>query len=326
MDQLNKTGTLLPTTCTVDTGYRFAYYQVSYSLIFVLSLASNGLVVWHLCLVPRAPTSTAVYIANLAAVDLFFAMSFPLRIYYYHNLHRDNTWSPGSTFCQLTFALKYVSLYGGIFFLACIGVDRYLAVVHPLQHRLRSAGAARALSAAIWSLVLALSLTLPVLLSAASPGHRTCLLDPALPQQQRLIVGALGLVQAAFLLPALLLFCSYGAVLRVLRGKAHRLHCRRHTLAVIYVVLGVFLLCFAPYHINLLGYTLTHLGLWPSCGLAKVTATLHPVVLSLASANCCLNPLVYYFSSGMLHRHKGGSTGGSYSVTIIFKSEPVSHV
>ncbi|XP_076836839.1 lysophosphatidic acid receptor 6 [Brachyhypopomus gauderio] len=309
MDLPNDTGPSLPTNCTLDMSYRFTYYQVSYSLIFVLSLASNGPAVRHLWLGPRAQTSTAVYMANLAAVDLFFAFSFPLRIYYYHNRHRDGAWSPGSAFCGLTFALKYVSLYGGIFFLACIGLDRYLAVVQPLRHRLRGPRAARALSVAIWWLVWALSLAVPTLLSAGAPGPFPCLPDPSAPRHRLLVAWALGLVQAAFLLPALALVCSYGAVVRVLRGKAHRLRRRRRALTVIYAVLGVFLLCFAPYHVNLLGYTLGHLGLVRSCGLARLTAALHPVLLSLASANCCLNPLVYYFSSGLAHGRTAGRGG-----------------
>ncbi|XP_072518827.1 lysophosphatidic acid receptor 6 [Salminus brasiliensis] len=302
MDLINKTTMLTSFNCTVDTSYRFAYYQIAYSLIFSFGLASNVMALRSLWLRPRNLTSTAVYMANLVVVDLFFIVSLPLRIYYYYNRYHNRAWFPGRAFCLLTFALKYISLYGGIFFLACIGVDRYFAVVHPLRQHLRRVRTARMLSSGIWLLVLALSLSLPFLLSAASLTNHPCMLDPSSQRHYTFILVALVLVQTAFLLPALLLLFSYCSVLRVLCRLALRKKAQhRRTLTVIYWVLGVFLLCFAPYHFNLLGYTLTHMGVLRSCNLGKVTTALHPVVLSLASSNCCLNPLIYYFSSNLVH-------------------------
>lgn len=81
-------------------------------------------------------------------------VSLALRIYYYHHHHKaqaqskalPTSWIPGGMICQLTFTLKYISVYGGIFFLVCIAVDRYVAVVHPLMTppcRLRAAAAER---------------------------------------------------------------------------------------------------------------------------------------------------------------------------------------
>lgn len=333
-------------------------HQVSYSVIFILGLASNALAFRRLWLSPRALTSTAVYMTNLAVADLFFVVSLPLRIYYYHykSAHSSSSfssstagvssspdWSPGGTFCQLTFMLKYISLYGGIFFLVCIGVDRYFAVVHPLTQRLRRVGTARLISASIWCLVLALSLALPLLRSAAAQHLQPCLLDPSSRQNRAFILAALALVQVAFQLPALLLLFSYCSVVRVLRRQPrrrsrqsarfhqhhhnhhsktrqhrhHHHHSNRHqrTLTVIYWVLGVFLLCFTPYHLNLLGYTLTHVGLLQSCLLAKATKALHPVVLSLASANCCFNPLIYYVSSRLAHKDSASGGGGGTSAS-----------
>lgn len=297
--------------CTVDTSYRFTFYQVSYSVIFLLGLATNSLALRKLCLSPCTMNSTAVYMISLSAADLFFVISLPLRIYYYHYKARPSSktgdvssWTPGVAYCHLTFILKYISLYGGIFFLVCIAVDRYFAVVHPLASPLRRLRVAQLVSGGIWCLVLGLSAGLPLLRYAASHLHQPCLLDPSLQRHRTIILVSLGIVLGSFLLPTVLLLYSYCKVLGVLRQPRHRsrsqLRSRQHTLRVIYWVLGVFLLCFVPYHVNLLVYTLTHVGLLPHCGLAKVTRAVHPVVLSLASSNCCLNPLVYYFSSSLV--------------------------
>ncbi|XP_035481572.1 lysophosphatidic acid receptor 6-like [Scophthalmus maximus] len=310
--------------CTLDTSYRFTLYQVSYSVIFLLGLATNSLALRRLCLSPYIINSTAIYMVSLSAADLFFVISLPLRIYYYHRkaqaLSSDTgelpSWAAGEAYCHLTFTIKYISLYGGIFFLVCIAVDRYFAVVHPLASTLRRLRVAQLVSGGIWFLVLGLSVSLPLLRSAAAHQHQPCLLDPSSQHHQTIILAALGLVLGSFLLPAILLLYSYCRVLGALRQLRHRSRSQhrghRHTLTVIYWVLGVFLLCFLPYHINLLGYTLTQVGLLSHCGLAKVTKAVHPVMLSLASANCCLNPLIYYFSSSLVHREAPGG-GGSGS-------------
>lgn len=321
MTVLAATPVALLTNCTVDTSYRFTFYKVSYSVIFLLGLATNSLVLRRLSLSPCPVNSTAVYMANLSTTDLFFVISLPLRIYYYHQKARasssntgdTSSWTPGAAYCQITFALKYISLYGGIFFLVCIAVDRYFAVVRPLVSTPRRLRAAQVVSGGIWCLVLGLSASLLVLRSAAAHQHKPCLLDPSSQHHRTIILVFLGIVLGSFVLPTLLLLYSYCSVLSALSKLRHRRrgkrHSRRRTLRVIYSVLAVFLLCFFPYHVNLLGYTLTHLNLLSHCGLAKVTKTAHPVVLSLASTNCCLNPLIYHFSSSPVNREASGGGG-----------------
>uniref|UniRef100_A0A3Q2D0B7 G-protein coupled receptors family 1 profile domain-containing protein n=1 Tax=Cyprinodon variegatus TaxID=28743 RepID=A0A3Q2D0B7_CYPVA len=278
--------------CSVDTSYRYTFYQVTYSVIFLLGLATNGLALRRLCTSPCTMNSTGVYMASLSFADLFFVISLPMRIYYYRQ--------------KITFVLKYISLYGGIFFLVCIAVDRYFAVVHPLALTLRRQRVAQAVSGAIWCVVLGLSVSLPLLRLAASRHNQPCLLDPSSMHHRTFILVSLGLVLGSFLLPTLILLYCYCKVLSVVQKSRQRClrqrRNRRQTLKIIYWVLGVYLLCFLPYHVNLLGYTLTHLKLLPHCGLARLTMIMHPVVLSLASFNCCLNPLIYYFSSSLYHK------------------------
>ncbi|KAM8835955.1 lysophosphatidic acid receptor 6 [Synchiropus picturatus] len=319
MDPWNTTDGSQPllSNCSVDTSYRFIFYRVSYSIIFFLGLATNSLALHRLCVSGCSMTSTAVYMFSLSAADLCFVISLPLRIFYYHHraraLFMNVSWTPGADYCQLTFTLKYISLYGGIFFLVCIAVDRYFAVVHPLASPQRRLRAAQLVCGGIWCLVLGLSASLLLLRSAATHTQQPCLLDPSSPRHRTIILSTLGLVLLSFLLPTFLLVYSYCHVLRVLLQKGHRSakmrRSRRHTLRVIYWILCIFLLCFAPYHINLLVYTLTHVGLLQSCGLATVTKLLHPAMLVLASSNCCLNPIIYCFSSSLIQREVSQSRG-----------------
>lgn len=62
----------LLSNCTVNISYRFTFYKVSYSVIFLLGVATNSLVLHRLCLSPCTMNSTAIYMASLSTTDLFF--------------------------------------------------------------------------------------------------------------------------------------------------------------------------------------------------------------------------------------------------------------
>ncbi|XP_041088975.1 lysophosphatidic acid receptor 6-like [Polyodon spathula] len=310
MDSGNNTLANTHLNCTTDTSYRFVFHQVMYSFIFVFGLVGNGLALRQFCGSLKTANSTAIYMANLSVADLIFVASLPLRIYYYH--HSANRWTPGRTFCLLTFTLKYISMYGGIFFLACIGMDRFFAVVCPLAKRLRKVRTARAISVGAWCLILVLSISLPFLRLMVATRQQPCLPDPSSRRNRLFILVILLLVEAAFLFPLFLLLFSYCSIIRTLRQPTRLAPSKPwegRTMRMIYSVIMVFLFCFAPYHLNLFWFTLTKVELVQNCTLTKINQALHPVALTLASMNCCLNPLIYYSSSKMFHKESSTSSG-----------------
>ncbi|KAG2456416.1 LPAR6 protein, partial [Polypterus senegalus] len=302
MDLVNATITTETTNCTFDSSYRFIFHQITYSIIFIIGLVGNGLALCRFCRERKNISSTAVYMANLSVADLIFVASLPLRIYYYH---LTNFKSPVGFYCFLTFTLKYISLYGGIFFLVCIAADRLVAVVYPTAKRLRRLSTARLISTVVWCLILTLSISIPILHRSSTKNHDPCLLDPSSQQNQGFILIVLFLVESAFLLPLFLLLFSYCRIVHTLRKSSpliFRKSWEKRTMRMIYSVIAVFLLCFGPYHLNLFFYTLGKVGLIQNCNVSKLTRALQPVVLSLASMNCCFNPLIYYFSSKMFRK------------------------
>ncbi|KAK7899506.1 hypothetical protein WMY93_020359 [Mugilogobius chulae] len=71
-----------------------------------------------------------VFMMNLAVADLLQVLSLPLRIYYYLN----NTWPFGHYLCMICFYLKYVNMYASIFFLVCVSVRRCELIMRPLRY------------------------------------------------------------------------------------------------------------------------------------------------------------------------------------------------
>lgn len=94
--------------------------------------------------------STNVYLVHLAVSDLLFTLALPGKIAYYV---LDFSWPFGEGLCRLTAFISYVNTYSGIYLMACVSVDRYVAVVRTHQClRLRGPRRARLICVAVWVL------------------------------------------------------------------------------------------------------------------------------------------------------------------------------
>ncbi|KAJ7395321.1 p2y purinoceptor 10 [Pitangus sulphuratus] len=58
---------------------------------------------------------------------------------------------------------------------------------------------------------------------------------------------------------------------------------------------AVFFICFTPYHINFPFFMMVIENLIRDCAVHRSTLRFHPISLCLASLNCCLDPVLYYF-------------------------------
>lgn len=65
----------------------------------------------------------------------------------------------------------------------------------------------------------------------------------------------------------------------------------------------LFLVCFAPYHINFLFYLMVSQGIVSHCTTELAVRKFHPLSLCLASLSCCLNPVLYYFLTTEFRHH-----------------------
>lgn len=65
----------------------------------------------------------------------------------------------------------------------------------------------------------------------------------------------------------------------------------------------LFLVCFAPYHINFLFYLMVSQGIVSHCATELAVHRFHPLSLCLANLSCCLNPVLYYFLTAEFRLH-----------------------
>ena len=119
-----------------------------------------------------------------------------------------------------------------------------------------------------------------------------------------------------FLLPLLANLVCSSLVLQTLRQPAsagHGCDSKRRVLRMILVHLGIFIICFVPYNSILFLYALVRTQALASCSVERFARTLYPITLCMASLNCCLDPVVYYFTSESFQKSltAGGKGSGA---------------
>ncbi|XP_054648991.1 type-2 angiotensin II receptor [Dunckerocampus dactyliophorus] len=131
-----------------------------YSVICVLGIIANTLAV---CVLAHASASRRTvantFMLNLCVSDLLFLLSLPLWAVYYS---QGYSWPFGRMACKISGALHNLNLYASIFFITCMSMDRYLALVHPLRSQsARDPRRAKLMCILVW--VLACACTAPTM-------------------------------------------------------------------------------------------------------------------------------------------------------------------
>ncbi|XP_059907972.1 C-C chemokine receptor type 6 [Gadus macrocephalus] len=276
-----------------------------HSFICVFGLMGNLLVIVTYAFYKRSRTMTDLFLLNVAVADLLFVATLPLTIY---NEQLGWPMAPGA--CKAARGLYSINLYAGMLLLACVGGDRYVAIVH--ARRSFGAGSRSLIQrclvcGAVWGLAVALSL--PTLIYTERIEEADLLRGEAVSvtcalnfdgKLMKVLVPALQ-VGVGFLLPlALMAFC-YGSVLRCL-FRAQDGGQRRKAVRVVLAVVVVFVVCHLPYNAALLSHTA---GLFRerSCEAERRKLSVMAFSRSVAYLHCCLNPVLYAFVGVKFRRH-----------------------
>ncbi|XP_073667825.1 C-C chemokine receptor type 5-like isoform X2 [Paramisgurnus dabryanus] len=127
-----------------------------YSIVFIIGFIGNGLVVWVLIRYRRKSNMTDVCLLNLAISDLLFLLSLP---FWAHSAMAD--WIFGKFMCHTVTGLYTLGLYGSIFFMVLMTVDRYVIIVHPHSIFSKNRSAKMGLVLAVIAWILSLFASLP---------------------------------------------------------------------------------------------------------------------------------------------------------------------
>ncbi|KAL0184482.1 hypothetical protein M9458_020178 [Cirrhinus mrigala] len=244
-------------------------FPIFYCLVFVISVAGNSLVLFIICQKKQKMNSTTMYLINLAISDTLFTLALPGRITYYI---RGFDWPFGDFLCRLTAMIFYCNTYASIAFMTCISVDRYLAMLHRQRcQRLRKSKVVRGICILVW--VVVLLETSPLLLKSTledRTSHRTCMEFSNFDGPKMAYGLLLGCI-FGFCLPLGLILGCYSQVSCKLYKAAKenpvtsKSGSNSRAKNMILLILLSFIVCFSPYHITIMQFTVRRLYNVPSC-------------------------------------------------------------
>ncbi|KAK3535480.1 hypothetical protein QTP70_016901 [Hemibagrus guttatus] len=282
-------------------------YTYVYLFIFIPGLLGNSIALWMLCRFISKKTKAIIFMINLAIADLAHVLSLPLRVYYYITL----TWPFGKGLCLLCFYLKYLNMYASIAFLVCISIQRCAFLMRPFCARQWKRRYDVRISIIVWLIVGCCCSPFILMRNTAqdptnlslqntTKHNETCFKD--LPMRKLNITIAVVIMSSGELLGfvaplTIIILCSYFIIYSLKQSlrPGVSVNDKRRALRMVLVCTGVFLFCFAPYHINFILYMMVSQDIIKQCSLRQAVKQFHPISLCIASLNCCLNPLIYYF-------------------------------
>ncbi|KAH0628782.1 hypothetical protein JD844_010299 [Phrynosoma platyrhinos] len=268
--------------------------QIWFLLIlqFILAVAGNGFAIYRFVFREHQWHTGTVYAFNLAVSDLLYALSLlPIASYYYP----PKDWRYGLVLCKLERFFFFCNLYGSTFFVACISLNRYIAIVHPFfAHGRIEPRHAKLLSGAVWLLVMAISapvLAFSTLEHSENNTNRTyCLgsaFKPDLPKYwpYSLFLAAFGCGLPFFLTT----FSCMAIACTVIRSHSLTATEKYKVKALVCMVVVLYALFYLPFHI--LRNLNLHNHMHSKCNIP--VNHFYQVTKILVNFHICIHPLVY---------------------------------
>ncbi|XP_076878794.1 type-2 angiotensin II receptor-like [Brachyhypopomus gauderio] len=277
-----------------------------YSIIFVLGIIGNGLVVFVLCHPSSRKTVANTYILNLALSDLLFLLSLPFWAVYYSF---DYDWIFGQLMCKLCGGLLTLNLYASIFFITCMSVDRYMAIVHPLKsQRYRNLCRARLVSLLVWT---AAGLSAVPTLVYRDTFHTGQVTACAIHFHSHDLFVGLALMKniLGFLLPFTIITSCYCGIIRHLLaapGLDKSISNLDKVLKMVGAVVVAFFFCWFPFHMLTFLDVLVSLEVVEACGVGQSVGLVLPFTICLGFSNSAINPFLYCFVGNHFQEQLGG--------------------
>ncbi|NWI50156.1 LPAR5 protein, partial [Calyptomena viridis] len=273
-----------------------------YILIFVTGLILNVIALWIFVRYLRLKSVVMIYMFNLAISDLTFTLPLPLRLYYYSK----HQWPFGSTLCQVSGSVFQINMYGSCLFLMCINLDRYVAIVHPLRWRhLRRPKVAKLLCLIVWVVIFMGSIPTAIVhkqndCKVQNQTIHLCFESFSDNIWQNNLFPLVVLAEIlGFLLPlSCVTYCSIRIFQELCQSSQTKTLRQQKTVRLLLVNLVIFIICFVPYNTTLAVYGMIKAQMMKveEATQASVRKTLI-ITMLMASMNCTLDPLIYYFST-----------------------------
>uniref|UniRef100_A0AAZ1XGF7 G-protein coupled receptors family 1 profile domain-containing protein n=1 Tax=Oreochromis aureus TaxID=47969 RepID=A0AAZ1XGF7_OREAU len=255
-------------------------YAGIFSLIMVIGLPLNAVALWILLRRHSLKSPNAVFMINLALSDLLVIISLPMRIYF----HATGTETFGIMTCLINTMFFRNNIRSSASFITFISVDRLLAVVYPLRSRhLRTSSNAWKGAALIWGVLLLVNIpeAIGFLKHLQNHTEHSCFESHDYTSVTRSAIIYLQTVLLVTML-AVNIVCTVMVswTLHNHLSDSAKVRNKVNVMLIFAINLVMFFTCFLPVPLHL---------------ATKSNTSITPLVC-LTVLNCCLDPLIYFFS------------------------------
>ncbi len=267
---------------------------IVYVIVFCLSLPGNLVVIFVVSCMENHRTSTDVYLMHLAIADLFFTLTLPFWAAYLHAGH----WMFGTFMCKLISGLQEATFYCCVFLLACISVDRYLAIVKATQFLTQKRHLVGKVCAVVWLCAFLLSLPIMVNREAFISGYMEeyiCHdnLTAESMDSWRVSLRILHHTLGFFLPLAVMMFCYSFTMCTLCRTRNSQ---KQKAMQVILSVVLAFIIFWLPNNIlELIDTVMRGSQVMETCELRDSIDVALYVTQAMAFTHCAINPILYAF-------------------------------
>ncbi|XP_042316044.1 P2Y purinoceptor 14 [Sceloporus undulatus] len=270
---------------------------LAYGLIFIGGILLNGVAAWVFLHIP-SKTSFIVYLKNIVVADLIMSLTFPFKIFADSEI---GPWQLNTVVCRFSAVIFYLNMYMSITLFGLIGFDRCYKVVKPQfltsAHTVRCS---RIVCVAMWALHMLISLPNSILTNKTPTKDNSKCVDLKSTLGVQWHQASNYTCLAIFWIVFLLLIFFYSSIARKIyfshrKFKKNSKLSRKKTNRNICTIMLVFIICFVPYHIGRIPYTLSQASSQNRCEEQKVLFYIKELTLLLSAANVCLDPIIYVF-------------------------------
>ncbi|XP_069831536.1 P2Y purinoceptor 12 [Dendropsophus ebraccatus] len=285
-------------TCSRDSRVNQVIFPVAYTILFIAGSLMNGLAIIVFFQLP-SKSNFIIFLKNSVISDTLMIMTFPFKIL---GDARLGPWPLKGFSCRFSSVVFYLTMYISIIFLGLITIDRYQKTVKPFDNSCtKNLLSAKILSALIWIIMFLLALPNMILTNKTltPKSVRNCAnLKSKFGLTWHEIVNytcqiifwvSFAIIVVFYLLITKKLFQSYK------RTRREQTQCRKKVNVKVFIIIGVFFVCFVPYHFARIPYTLSQTRVFFRCSAHYTLFYVKESTLFLASMNACLDPFIYFF-------------------------------
>ncbi|KAI5106836.1 C-X-C chemokine receptor type 1-like, partial [Silurus meridionalis] len=266
---------------------------ISYIVVSFFGLTGNTLVMFVVCTMKSHRRPTDIYLMHLAIADLLFSLTLPIWAIYI----KESNWVFGTFMCKLISGVQEMAVYSGVFLLACISIDRYMAIVKATQFFSKQQNLVKIVCGFVWLGATLLSIPIMVQREAIEiNGYNMQHCYENITENTEDWRLGLRVVRhvVGFFLPLMVMTvcysCTIGTLSRARNSQKHK------AMRVILCVVLAFVICWLPNNVSELIDTLMRAGLIKdTCETRDALDLTMYITQVLAFMHCAINPILYAF-------------------------------